>query len=226
MRPGVVRVVFFDAGGTLIRTRLSVGEIYARRARDFGARADPEQLEQGFRRAFADAPPLAFPGVPPAELLAHEQGWWRDIVRRAFPADAFPPGAFEPCFQALFEDFARPAAWEVFADVVPTLRALQARGLRLGVISNFDARLLPLFEGLGLSRLFDTLTFSSGAGAAKPDARIFQHALALHGARPEEALHVGDSAREDVEGALAAGLRALRVRGEGPGLEAVLDALP
>lgn len=222
-----MRVVFFDAGGTLIRPRLSVGEIYARRAADFGIGADPQALDAGFRRAFADAPPLAFPGVPPDALLGREKAWWREIVRRAFAAGSSPADVSEAYFDALFEDFARPQLWEVFADVVPTLTALRRAGLRLGVISNFDARLLPLLENLGLAEFFDTVTFSSAAGWAKPDPRIFAHALTLHRARPEEAIHVGDSLDDDVAGARAAGLEALLVRGDGLGLAAVLPhALP
>jgi putative hydrolase of the HAD superfamily len=52
-------------------------------------------------------------------------------------------------------------------------------------------------------------------GVAKPDRAIFSHALELAGAGPEEALHVGDSPVEDVEGALAAGLRAVLVVRDG-----------
>jgi putative hydrolase of the HAD superfamily len=44
-------------------------------------------------------------------------------------------------------------------------------------------------------------------GSAKPDGAIFAAALALAGAAPEEAWHVGDTPEADVDGALAAGLR-------------------
>ncbi|MDH4080481.1 MAG: HAD-IA family hydrolase, partial [Nitrospira sp.] len=51
-----------------------------------------------------------------------------------------------------------------------------------------------------------TVTISSLAHAAKPAPQIFRIALEKHAIDPEEALHVGDSLREDVEGARKAGL--------------------
>jgi len=47
------------------------------------------------------------------------------------------------------------------------------------------------------------------AQAAKPAPKIFHLALEKHAVDPEEALHVGDSLREDVEGAKKAGLHAV-----------------
>jgi putative hydrolase of the HAD superfamily len=44
-------------------------------------------------------------------------------------------------------------------------------------------------------------------GAAKPDPAIFARGLALAGVPAADAWHVGDSLREDVEGALAAGVQ-------------------
>jgi putative hydrolase of the HAD superfamily len=61
-------------------------------------------------------------------------------------------------------------------------------------------------RGLGIADLFDTITISSLAHAAKPSPRIFEFALEQHAAEPGEALHVGDSLRDDVEGATKAGL--------------------
>jgi putative hydrolase of the HAD superfamily len=50
------------------------------------------------------------------------------------------------------------------------------------------------------------MTISSLAHAAKPSARIFEQALDKHAVDPEDALHVGDSERDDVKGAVAVGL--------------------
>jgi len=56
---------------------------------------------------------------------------------------------------------------------------------------------------------------SAGAGVRKPDPAIFAPALELAGCRPDEALHVGDTAEEDVAGARAAGIRSLLIDREG-----------
>ena len=56
---------------------------------------------------------------------------------------------------------------------------------------------------------------SAAAGARKPDPAIFEPALELAGCAPEEALHVGDTVEEDVEGARAAGIRPLLIDRKG-----------
>ncbi|MDE3051318.1 MAG: HAD-IA family hydrolase, partial [Nitrospirota bacterium] len=72
--------------------------------------------------------------------------------------------------------------------------------------SNFDSRLFPVIRGLGIDRLIDTVTIASLARAAKPASKIFEIALEKHAVDPDEAMHVGDSVRDDMEGATKAGL--------------------
>jgi putative hydrolase of the HAD superfamily len=75
------------------------------------------------------------------------------------------------------------------------------------LVSNFDGRLLSICTGLGIAEHFDVIVISSHAGSAKPDPRIFESALQRLGVDRAEAIHVGDSEPEDVEGTHAAGLR-------------------
>jgi putative hydrolase of the HAD superfamily len=120
--------------------------------------------------------------------------------------------------------------FEPFADVVPGLRALRERGLRLVVASNWDCSLPEWLAGAGLWELLDGAASSAVVGAAKPDPAVFEAALEIAGAEPGEAVHVGDSLDNDVAGARAVGVRAVLVRREGEppaGVEAVrgLDEL-
>jgi len=64
---------------------------------------------------------------------------------------------------------------------------------------------------------------SAEAGARKPDPAIFEAALALAGCSAPEAVHVGDTREEDVEGAEAAGIRALLLDRKGGGDVASLE---
>ena len=52
-------------------------------------------------------------------------------------------------------------------------------------------------------------------GATKPAPAVFRAALALAGAGPEEALHVGDSLDNDVVGARELGMRAVLIARDG-----------
>lgn len=204
-----IGAVLFDAGGTLFRVRGSVGQVYATVAARHGVGLAAAEIEQRFRQVFHVMPPLAFPEVSPAELPAREYAWWRALVSGVFHDVQFPD--FDAFFAELFAYFARGESWELFADTLPALATLRERRLRLAIVSNFDGRLSGICDGLGIAGYFDALVMSGRAGWAKPDPRIFTHALTRLGVGAGEAVHVGDSQREDLAGAQAAGLRAVLV---------------
>jgi putative hydrolase of the HAD superfamily len=214
-----LRVLFFDAVGTLFRVRGSVGQVYSQVAAEYGVRVDPQALDRAFGQVFAQAPAPACPGLTGSPLREWERTWWRQVVRETFARvgslAAFGEHRFEDFFAQLFEHFAGADPWELYPETLPALRALQQEGIRLGVISNFDSRLPRVLQQLQLDPYFSTLTLSTQVGYAKPDPRIFQAALAGHGIPPAAAGHIGDSRRDDYQGAKAAGLRALWLDREG-----------
>jgi putative hydrolase of the HAD superfamily len=207
-----LRAVTLDAAGTLVAVAEPVGETYARTAGRHGLRINPAKAEERFRRAFAVAPPLAFPGASPTRLDAHERAWWYAIVRQALGAAA-RGASLDACFEELYAHYATAAAWRVLPEVPGVLAGLRARGLRLAVVSNFDSRLGGVLDSLGLRPLVDAVIVSSRVGSAKPDPAIFHAALAALGVQAAETLHAGDEPVEDALGALGAGLRAALVGG-------------
>src|SRR5437867_9066643 len=206
--------VTLDAAGTVFEVAEPSGTTYARLAARHGITLAAAEIERGFRAALATAPPLAFPGASPVRLGDHERAWWYAVVRRTFGA-AGTSSHFDACFTELFEFYGRAAAWRVFPDVPEALRALRARGLRVGVVSNFDTRLVGLLGALGLAPLVDRIVHSTPARVAKPRPAIFHLALEALGVPPAEAVHAGNEIVADVEGARAAGLRAVLVDREG-----------
>jgi putative hydrolase of the HAD superfamily len=132
------------------------------------------------------------------------------VVARVFePCGPFE--RFEAFFNDLFAYYAASDAWRLYPEVIDTLAALKARGVRMSVISNFDSRLLPILAGLGAAPFFDQVFVSSRMGYAKPDPRIFHAALQHHGLSANEALHVGDSEFNDQRGAAGAGLKGILI---------------
>ncbi len=212
-------MIFFDAVGTLFRVRGSVGQAYSQVAAAYGVAVDPQALDRAFAQAFASAPPPACVGLTGSLLQEWERAWWRQVVRQTFAEvgslAAFGEERFEAFFARLFEYFATSDPWELYPETLPVLAALQQEGIRLGVISNFDSRLPRVLQALQLEGYFSSLTLSTQVGYAKPDPRIFQAALAAQGIPPEAAWHIGDSRREDYQGAKAAGLGALWLDREG-----------
>ena len=116
-----------------------------------------------------------------------------------------------------------------YPDTEPALGSLRERGLRTVVVSNWDISLPRVLERCGLSALVDDTVTSAGVGARKPEAEIFTAALGVAGAAPNQVIHVGDTAEEDVVGAAAAGIRALLIDRDGGGdissLEQIVEHL-
>ncbi len=115
-----------------------------------------------------------------------------------------------------------------YPDVVPALKRLRDRGVRLVVLSNWDISLYDALASAGLAQLIDGVVCSAEHGQAKPAPGIFAAALELAGLPADQAIHVGDSYTEDVLGARAAGIEPVllaRAAGDG-GLIGAQTATP
>ena len=205
------QVVFFDAVGTLFGVRGSVGKIYSQLAQNVGVNVSPDKVNQAFAASFKASDPLAFPGVKSVDIPSQEFKWWGAIARATFDKvgvlEQF--GDFDEFFNQLYGYFATPEPWFIYDDVLPVLEQWQTQDVQMGIISNFDSRIHSVLHGLELGDLFSSVTISSTVGAAKPDGKIFEAALAKYQCEPQQALHIGDSFQEDYQGAKAAGLQAL-----------------
>jgi len=220
-----VKAVLFDAVGTLIRPWPSVGAVYARAGAAHRPRCPARALEAAFGPAYRELSPARFFGRSGLQTSEpRERRWWGQVVAHTFElAGCGSPGPASVA--AGIEAFSRGAAWRPSAGAVETLRALRGRGLKLAIVSNFDARLHRVVAELGLDGLLDAVVVSSETGWAKPSRRIYAKALAALGVEAGEALMVGDRPREDAAGAAAVGLGALLYdpRGRHPGPASIRD---
>jgi putative hydrolase of the HAD superfamily len=208
-----IETVLFDAAGTLIELRESVGTTYARVAREHGVDLPAWRLDDAFRRIFPQAPPLVFPEATAAEIDACERQWWRAVVRSTFLATDSTAcfEDFDGFFDALYAEFSRPETWCPRRGCHAMLAELRRRGIALGVVSNFDRRLHALFASLELASLVDAIILPSDAGAEKPAPEIFEFALSRLGAVASATVFVGDSDADDIRGARALGMRTIDV---------------
>ncbi|UCE63750.1 MAG: HAD-IA family hydrolase [Nitrospirota bacterium] len=208
-----IKVVYFDAAGTLFHIKGSVADVYLHYAEQYGIKPSPglkQAVNAAFRQAFRDAPPPAFAVSKIEELKQCERLWWFDIVHAVFYRVGMFEG-FDDYFEEVFEAFSGGRHWALYPETLSVLREIKSKGYELGIISNFDTRLFSILGELNLREYFDSITISSLARSAKPARQIFEYALSQHVIDPEEGLHVGDSVREDWEGARQANLKALLI---------------
>jgi putative hydrolase of the HAD superfamily len=114
--------------------------------------------------------------------------------------------------------------FRLFPDALGALEDLREAGCRLVAVSNWDCSLPDWLAPTGVMALLDGVVSSAEVGAAKPDPAPFLRGLALAGVEAADAVHVGDSLVNDVEGARAAGVRAVLLARDGappPGVESV-----
>ena len=120
---------------------------------------------------------------------AHRRVWTELFSRK----DTTIPGIGP----VLYERVMDPTIWKAYPDTEPTLRALRARGMKIGIVSNHAWDLRPILRTAGLDQLIDAYAISYEVGVAKPSPKIFAEACRRLGVAPENALMVGDDAVSD-----------------------------
>lgn len=204
------KVIFFDAMGTLFDLKSSVGEVYRQHALKYDVEVDEKLLNQAFMQSFKSAPPLAFITAELEVIKQQEFAWWRSVVAATFSQMGLLEkfSDFTDFFAEIYLYFSTKDPWYIFPDTINSLKKWRDLGVQLGVISNFDSRLIKVLNILNLEQFFTSITISSVAGAAKPDENIFKIALDKHQIIAQQAWHIGDSLIEDYQGAKNAGISA------------------
>jgi len=197
-------VVFLDVGDTLLRAHPSWAAVYRSVLAEHGVHVEEAPLRAALEAVFgAPDPALEGPFEASAEhSFARSVGFDTQVLGHL--GQPPQPDAF---YRRLESAFAERHAWWVYDDVAPALRALDAAGIRLCVISNWTWTLPELLHLLELAGHFHGLVTSARVGFEKPHPGIFRHALELMGVSdPGRAVHVGDSIHADIGGARRMGI--------------------
>jgi HAD superfamily hydrolase (TIGR01509 family) len=115
----------------------------------------------------------------------------------------------------IFEQWSVNHHFEMYDDVAPVLSELSRSGLIVGAITNSHRSLDAFCDHFSLRGLITVAVSSAEHGYMKPHRSIFDTALARAGVAAAESVMVGDSIRHDIDGALAAGMRAVLLRRSG-----------
>lgn len=200
-----VKAVLFDAVGTLLRPRPSVGEVYAAAAARHGLQVTPEIVASRFSQAFASEEQFDSQSLGGRTSPEREIERWRRIVTQVFP-DAAEPAAL---FADLWDHFAAATNWEMFEDVAPALARIRQQVPVVGIASNFDCRLRGICQHLPELTPCSPLLISAEIGWRKPCEQFFRAAERELNLRPAEILLVGDDQENDYQAAQAAGWQAI-----------------
>ena len=201
----MLRAVVFDVDFTIARPGPDLGpEGYVRLGRRYGLELDASAYDEARRAAFAT--------LKRHPELDHDEEIWVLFTERIIEG----MGGRGDTYAAAVE---MEAAWahahhfELYDDAPPVLAALRAAGLKLGLLSNTARDLDEFVAHHGLA--VDAVLTSRSHGKTKPHETIFLRMLELLESEAAEAVMVGDTVEDDVEGARAVGMSAILVDREG-----------
>lgn len=209
----IPKLVTFDCAGTLVGVPegWSLGGFAADCAKSVGLDCSSEDaqlyqdLYEGRLREFI--------AVNMARDAKRQQAFWRELAADWLSGMKQPETWLEPMQKAADELGFGPNSilFKLFDDVLPCLDQLDALGIKVAVISNWDYSLHRVLKTFGINDRFLVVTASLEEGVEKPDPRLFEITLKSAGFAADETFHVGDHLVDDIEGAANAGIRAVRV---------------
>jgi putative hydrolase of the HAD superfamily len=201
----MTKAVFFDVDFTLIYPGPTFrAEGYQRFCARYGMAVDPSQFEQ----AVAAAAPL----LDTEEDATYHEDIFVAYTRRIIEGMGGAGDRLDPCAREIYTEWAACQHFELYDDVPGVLRDVSGAGIKIGLISNSHRCLSSFQSHFELQGLISAAISSSEHGFMKPHASIFNAALQLVDVRPSEAVMVGDNLRQDVEGAVRVGMRAVLLR--------------
>jgi len=199
-----LKAIFFDVDFTLIHPGPTFhGEGYRSACARHGIAVDPSR--------FADAVASASVVLDAVQDAIYAPQIFIDYTSHVIrqmggEGDRVPQAARE-----IYEAWADNQHFSLYREVPAVLRQLHDAGLVLGLISNTHRCLTSFQEHFELQDLVSVAVSSSAHGYMKPHPSIFESALRLAGVAAPDAMMVGDSLRQDIEGALRVGMRAVLV---------------
>jgi putative hydrolase of the HAD superfamily len=201
----VLRAIVFDVDFTLVRPGPDLGpQGYRDLGLRYGLELDPARYTEARAAALAE--------VQRHPEHDHDEEIWVLFTERIIVG----MGGRGDTYRAAVEmerRWAHSAHFELYEDALPALFAVSERGLKIGLLSNSSRNLDEFVAHHGLPA--DAVLTSHAHGKTKPHESIFRAMLGRLDVAADEAAMVGDTLDDDVEGALAVGMRAVLVDRDG-----------
>jgi HAD superfamily hydrolase (TIGR01662 family) len=201
----VTAAVFFDVDFTLIYPGPTFrGSGYREFGERHGLDLDPSQFESAVRSAA--------PILDAAQGDIYDAAIFHRYTATIIEAMGGSGAGVAQCAIEVYEQWAANHHFELYEDVAEALRAIDQRGIRIGLISNSHRCLATFQSHFELEGLVTAAVSSSSHGYLKPHPSIFEAALKLMGVAASDSVMVGDSVGQDIAGARGIGMRAVLVR--------------
>jgi putative hydrolase of the HAD superfamily len=213
-----LRAVLFDVDFTLARPGPELGpEGYVRVGERHGLTLDPRRYDTARDAALVDL-------RRDPELDHDDEIWFAFTERIVLGMGGTQPASYA-CAVEITKGWELHENFELYEDVIPVLGELRNAGLKLGLVTNSSRDVQAFAQHHSLD--VDATIGSLEHGKTKPHASIFAALLDLLGVAPADAAMVGDTVEDDIEGALALGMRAVLVDrlGRRPDFEPRLEDL-
>jgi HAD superfamily hydrolase (TIGR01662 family) len=213
-----LRAVLFDVDFTLARPGPELGpEGFVRAGLRFGLKLNASRFDEA-----RDAALVHLEHHP--ELDHDDAIWFAFTERIVLGMGGEEPASYE-CAVDITRGWELHENFELYEDTVPVLDELRRAGLKIGLLTNSARDVGAFAEHHQLD--VDAAVGSFEHGKTKPHASIFRRVLDLLEVAPADSVMVGDSVEDDIEGALAVGMRAILVDrlGRHPAYEGRLDDL-
>jgi HAD superfamily hydrolase (TIGR01662 family) len=195
----MLRAVVFDVDFTLARPGPDLGpEGYRALGLRYGLELDPSRYHEARAAAFSE--------VKRHPELDHDEEIWVLFTERII----LGMGGRGDTYAAAVEmerRWSHSGHFELYEDALPALEEVRRRGLKIGLLSNSSRNLEEFIAHHGLPA--DAVLTSGAHGKTKPHESIFRALLERLEVQPPQAVMVGDTLHEDVDGALAVGMRAV-----------------
>jgi len=204
------KAVFFDWFNTLAVYHPPREELQSQAIREFGFNVTTEQI----RTALLNADKLVFDenARHPLRLRSKEEQTevyvrYENLLLKNAGVDLSEEVSTVAKIYERAEELYGDIGFALYDDVIPVMKKLRERDLKIGLITNLEIDMRPICSELGLDSYLDFIVTSGEAGSDKPQPGIFLLALKIAGVNASEAVHVGDQYKIDAVGAMNAGIK-------------------
>lgn len=197
----MIQAILFDMGA-LIYGPVGV-DFISEVLRAEGIKVEPVEVTDAIARL-----PLEFQGLRSSIRTEEAENDYNRAMITPLLANLGVQAPTDALLLRLVESLHQYPAWcSMYPEVLPALQALSDRGFQLGIVANWEPSLQRCVKDFEIQHYFGAVVSSMAVGVAKPDPFIFKQALRQLEVGADHVLHVGPHLKEDVAGALSAGIR-------------------